>query len=186
MGQSLMPAGLVEELTDGELADLVRFLSDLGKDPKWSLPRRNWVRSLRVLLQSPLSGEMMSHSGPVAFSRKPDEPGLIWQTIVPKVSGAIPLNEVKPIYGFRSGAKIVRADFEVSVAGEFVLTIDAPGELQVWVAGEKVAINGKPFPLGQGKVTFILTETGERLGELPQVLLTEAPNNPGRVRSIAP
>ena len=186
MGQSLMPAGLVEELTDGELADLVRFLSDLGKDPKWSLPRRNWVRSLRVLLQSPLSGEMMSHSGPVAFSRKPDEPGLIWQTIVPKVSGAIPLNEVKPIYGFRSGAKILRADFEVSVAGEFVLTIDAPGELQVWVAGEKVAINGKPFPLGQGKVTFILTETGERLGELPQVLLTEAPNNPGRVRSIAP
>ena len=186
IGQSLMPAGLVEELTDGELSDLVRFLSDLGKDPNWSLPRRNWVRNLRVLLQTPLSGEMMSHSGPVAFSRKPDEPGLIWQTIVPKVSGAIPLNEVKPIYGFRSGAKILRADFEVSVAGEFVLIVEAPGNLQVFVAGEKMVLNGKPFPLGSGKVTFLLTETGEREGALPQVLLMEAPNSPGRVRSIAP
>ena len=184
-GQSLMPAGLVEELTDSELADLVRFLSDLGKDPKWSLPRQNWVRSFRSLTQTPLAGEMMSHSGPVAFSRKPDETGLTWTSVIPRVSGAIPLSEIKPIYGFRNAFKILRAEFEVSVAGQFQLTIENPGEIQAWIGGEKLALDGNPIALGKGKLTLILAETGERQS-MPKIMVAEVPGNPGRIRSITP
>jgi len=185
-GQSLMPAGLVEELTDGELVDLVRFLSDLGKDPKWSLPRQNWVRSFRSLSQTPLSGEMLSHSGPVAFSRKPDENGLTWMSVIPGVSGAIPLNELKPIYGFRNTFKILRADFDVSVSGQFQLTIENPGEIQAWIGGEKLPLDGKPISLEKGRVTLMLAETGERAVPLPRIMLSEVPGTPGRVRSISP
>src|SRR5262249_45906509 len=52
-GGSLMPAGLTEPLTRGELADLVRFLSELGKVGPYSVGKARVVRRWQVLEPTP-------------------------------------------------------------------------------------------------------------------------------------
>ena len=52
IGGSLMPDGLDQSLTDAELADLFRFLAELGKPgPVWRLPP-----GLRAALADPQCG----------------------------------------------------------------------------------------------------------------------------------
>ena len=47
--KSLMPEGLADALTRGELVDLVRFLSELGKVGPYSVSKARLVRRWQVL-----------------------------------------------------------------------------------------------------------------------------------------
>jgi hypothetical protein len=48
-GVSLMPEGLINPLTDADLASLVRFLSELGRTPEYTLNRQRRFRTWTVL-----------------------------------------------------------------------------------------------------------------------------------------
>ena len=50
---SLMPAGLVETMTESELLDLVRFLSELGKIGPYAVSKAQVLRRWQVLEMSP-------------------------------------------------------------------------------------------------------------------------------------
>ena len=52
-GGSLMPAGLIDELTRTELVDLVRFLSELGKQGDFAIGSERLVRRWEVLQDTP-------------------------------------------------------------------------------------------------------------------------------------
>ena len=63
-GGSLMPAGLAEPLTRGELVDLVRFLSELGKIGPYSVGKARVVRRWQVLDNSQSVRTALGHPGP--------------------------------------------------------------------------------------------------------------------------
>ena len=48
-GVSLMPEGQVDTLTDREIAALVRFLSELGRTPEYTVSRRQLARTWDVM-----------------------------------------------------------------------------------------------------------------------------------------
>ncbi len=56
-GRSLMPAGLVDLLKEQELVDLMRFLIELGKSPKYTVDAAPRVRNWSVLSHSPAAAE---------------------------------------------------------------------------------------------------------------------------------
>lgn len=182
-GQSLMPVGLVDELTDSELADLVRFLSDMGKVPEISLPRQPWLRNFQGLVNGPLAWEMQSHGGPGAFTTKPNEPGIIWQTLIPRLNGELPVEEMTP---FKQDLKVLRSDFDVSVAGKFQITLEDWTGVTAYIGSIKVDPKSPTFELAKGRHSLILgvnpliRKTGVRL------TLTEEPGGAGRIRPLAP
>jgi len=187
-GKSLMPAGLVEELTDLELAHLVRFLSELGKVPERSLPREPWVRSYQSLVNNPLSWEMLSHGGPGIFSLKGQEPGLIWQSAIPLVNGELPLSELPSA---RKDVKLVRCDFEVSVPGKFQFQANDWAGIRAFLGngkfeGESGVQALQSTSLDKGRHTLILAiDPGARTKGL-KLLVGEVPGDPGRIRPLAP
>ncbi len=182
-GQSLMPAGLADELTDGELADLVRFLSDLGKAPTVSLPREPYVRNFLGLVNNSLAWEMQSHGGPGAFTAKPNEPGLVWETLIPHLNGEMPVGEMVP---FKRDLKVLRADFDVSVAGRFRLTLDDWTGVRAFIGASKIEAALPEFDLAKGKHTLILGIDPEARKKGLRLIVAEVPGNTGRIRPIAP
>ena len=66
MGGSLMPDGLTDVLTRGELVDLVRFLSELGKVGPYSVSKARLVRRWQALEATPEARQLLQASGPAA------------------------------------------------------------------------------------------------------------------------
>ena len=93
---SLMPAGLVDDLTDQELADLVRFLSELGKQGAYAPSTTPYVRAWEVLEPSPAASQWVGagmNSAPPA--------SLKWLPAYSRVEGSLPLGPLPAVRGLR-------------------------------------------------------------------------------------
>ena len=144
-GGSLMPAGLTDSLTRGELVDLVRFLSELGKIGPYSVSKTRMARRWRVLDASPATYRTLARFGlGAAAGVVPDSPGeaidLSWLPAYSLVSGDLPLDAPPPI---RLGKDVlrhgfVRAELDVSTGGLVKIALADPAGLDLWVDGSKV------------------------------------------------
>jgi putative heme-binding domain-containing protein len=93
-GGSLMPKGLTNITTHGELVDLVRFLSELGKPGPYAIRATPTIQRWRVLTTVP---EGLSRSAPDAatfLSQVLGAPEGLWAPAYARVSGALPLDEL--------------------------------------------------------------------------------------------
>jgi putative heme-binding domain-containing protein len=136
-GVSLMPEGLVDALTDDELASLTRFLSELGRTPDYTLSKRRLIRSWQVLLPTP-EGYTRLHR--TSFSQvAANDPAFSWAPKYCTVAGALPLDAI-PALEFR-GAQVgfVRCDVNVTTPGKIAFRINSP-------AGLEIRIDGVPVP----------------------------------------
>ena len=91
MGGSLMPDGLTDVLTRGELLDLVRFLSELGKVGPYSVSKARLVRRWQALDATPEARQTLQSSGGGATL---DAPSLRWEPAYSTVAGVLPLEDV--------------------------------------------------------------------------------------------
>jgi putative heme-binding domain-containing protein len=132
MGGSLMPAGLTDTLTRGELLDLVRFLSELGKVGLYSLGKVPVARRWEVLEAIP-EGKSLSERG--GFEAVPgNEPGFLWGSAYSTVAGELPLDDIPRIAlakGMKAG--VVRCQLDVSTEGTAVLRLNGTGGLRLWL-----------------------------------------------------
>jgi putative heme-binding domain-containing protein len=93
-GGSLMPAGLADALTRGELIDLVRFLSDLGKVGPYAIGKARVVRRWQVLEPTPEAAAALRRTR--NRSGGADDPRLRWAPAYSRVDGTLPLDVVPP------------------------------------------------------------------------------------------
>ena len=118
-GGSLMPAGLTDTLTRGELADLVRFLSELGKIGPYAVSKDRVLRRWQVLEPTP-RGEHRAD---------PDQPGRRGRKTRARSSGApptrpspgtLPLGELPSVSRGKAAPAVtmVRSQIEVSTPGK--------------------------------------------------------------------
>jgi putative heme-binding domain-containing protein len=160
-GVSLMPEGLVDSLTDDEIAAVVRFLSELGRTPDYTLSKQRLVRSWQVMMPT---NEAYHQLNRTSFSQAIGAPDITWNPRYTTVAGVLPL-EVMPTMRAR----------EVNVGfARFTINVTTPGRIAFRlnsVAGTEVRVDGLPMDpvtefspeLTAGTHTVVLTiDAGKR------------------------
>lgn len=151
-GGSLMPSGLVDSLARQELADLVRFLSELGKDPKYSIRDEKWVRAVRFWTLG--DGETMQESDLEKMASEP-EAG-VWSRSMSQVDGSWPIAELPLVrHGETQRWWLVgRLRVECQQSGTFVLSSEELGLQQRWLDGRKQEGTAIPMTAGMHELQF--------------------------------
>jgi putative heme-binding domain-containing protein len=129
--RTLMPLGLADALSDAELADLVRFLMELGKPGPFSVGAAQVVRQWKTLVVFPESLALLA-AEPRGRALH-DDPRLVWARAVSNVAGDLPLSEVA--IGPRSSSAVVRAGLQVSAPGKIRISLGTPEGFRLWVDG---------------------------------------------------
>lgn len=145
---SMMPAGLTATLQRHEFVDLVRFLSELGKEGDFKVKPERLVRRWRTVdYHEPLS-EAVRRSG-LTDSILMDA-AWPWKPAYSRVDGSLPLEELGKNFGFnKSELSLVKAEIEVTSAGKIGLKVNDSSGLQLRVG--KVMID---LSQGVGEVTL--------------------------------
>ncbi len=145
---SLMPEGLTDPLTRAELIDLVRFLSELGKTPAYSVSRARMARRWQVLEPTPVAEQLIRDKGLGAVAG--EDTALTWSSEYTTVAGELPLKSIFWRPGLRTFDLpdcIARTQIEVSTGGEVALRLN-------WDMGLRLWVDGKPaYPKGTLNLT---------------------------------
>ncbi len=163
---SMMPPGLTASLREDEFVDLVRFMSELGREGEYKIKANRYIRTWRVM------GEMtrdqidhVRHVGLHALHEK--DGGYPWEVRFSKVSGALPLNEVQMAKMYPWFPKIAQISLKLDSPGKVKLGLSSTKAVDV-VVGEAALKEITPellldLPAGTHPVTFVI---GRDAGEL--------------------
>ncbi len=157
-GTSLMPSGLTEPLTRGEVVDLVRFLSELGKIGPYAVSKERLVRRWQVLEPTKEAYTELARWGLQTVAKADGKETVVasygstgagvltWSPAYGRVSGVLPLADVPTFkYGPRPGSNagigqtgFARAQIDVSTPGKVRFALNATDGLSLWVDGTAV------------------------------------------------
>ena len=171
-GTSLMPAGLVDQLSKQELLDLIRFLSALGKDREFSVSLKQYVRAWENMIASKESSFRLRRTrhGMAAT----DDPTFQWKPFYAKVDAAVPYDELDllathlRIAKEKGGYSFLRCHLEVTTPGDVILKFKEINQMKAW-------LNDKPIELkrntrislskGKQRLTFRIVRHSETRGK---------------------
>ncbi|MCH2612745.1 MAG: c-type cytochrome, partial [Pirellulales bacterium] len=156
-GRSLMPDGLVDDLTKQEIADLISFLSALGKVGDFAVSRESIARTYRVLEFTPKAHFVVARSSfnTIAIGHA----DLQWEPAYTKVNGEIELNEL-PIFTLRQGVddmSFLQTTLRVSNSGSIGIVTNGLEGIDVWIDGKPIAsenLQSVVFENGDHVITF--------------------------------
>jgi putative heme-binding domain-containing protein len=188
-GPSLMPDGLTDPLTRGELLDLVRFLSELGKVGPYSLSKARLVRRWQTLTPTKDVYTPLYRVGFEAVTT--DDPVFVWEPAYTTVAGSLPLSDVPRIEMKKAdtrepyGMAFVRFQLDATTPGPVRLNFGSAKGLRLWLGKTPVAVQDTTtldVPAGLQTLTLAvdLTERKEPL----RCELDDAPGSPARVRVV--
>jgi putative heme-binding domain-containing protein len=164
---SMMPPGLTANLREDEFIDLVRFLSELGREGNYKTPSNHYVRLWRSMGEmSPADIDHVRHVGLFTLSdRSRNYP---WDLRVGMVNGDVPLQEIPavkmhPWYPIA----ILQCDLEMASAGKVTLKLShhkgllmAYGDKVLQEVDEQVVLD---LPAGKTAVSILI---GRDAGEV--------------------
>ena len=127
---SLMPPGLTATLREDEFVDLVRFLSELGKDGDFKTPPNRFVRKWEVLMPHERTRDDIGHYGRKIFAE--DFKTYQFMPLYADVSGAIPTEEMPKVVG--------RGKNRYGV-GRFFVEVQSVGTIKLRVSGKLADMN---------------------------------------------
>ena len=137
---SLMPPGLTASLRKDELADMVAFLSELGKEGAYKVSSGRIARTFQYLHdQDGDSGfaDLLRHK-PFGYVTS-DDPLFEWRPLYSKVDGTLPLDGV-PALRQQGLTRVhyLRFQIDVRTAGKISLKMSGPEESVLWAEDEMV------------------------------------------------
>jgi putative heme-binding domain-containing protein len=131
---SLMPDGLTDTLTRGEVLDLVRFLSSLGKGERWSVGKERQARRWQVLKQT---GEIDKTLAVRIFGAVvgDHEQGLTWEPAYSTVAGVLPMSDLPRVRLGKDelGFSLIRTQLDAAEAVKVRLKLGPKKGLYVWL-----------------------------------------------------
>jgi putative heme-binding domain-containing protein len=163
---SLMPAGLVDSLSRGELIDLLRFLTELGKLGPYAFPKERIIRHYQVLeadAEARTALSRLSH-GAIARGDAPEAKNLHWRPVYARVAGELP-KDAAPVVAAqsRAPARFARFTFDAKTAGDMVLKLSGTEGVQVWLDGVAISAGAETkFPVQPGKRTIVVATDPEK------------------------
>ena len=181
--RSLMPDGLVDSLTNAELADLVKFLSELGKVGPYAPNPARLVRTWESVDGTGTNTEKFRRARITVAAEK--DAGLTWSPVYTKVSGSLPLADV-PKYAVWNNTEpqsVIRCHLDVTTPGAVRLKFNDVTGLTVFVDGKPT--DGKAefdviVPTGLVPVTIVVNRD-KRTTDVSLELL-DVPGSPARVK----
>jgi putative heme-binding domain-containing protein len=188
-GASLMPDGLTDPLTRGELIDLVRFLSELGKVGPYAPGNARVVRRWQALEPTREAYQLLTRTS--YTSAAGSEPSLTWVPAYSRVAGDLPLEGLprlairKPVSEDKDVTTFVRCQLEVTSGGKIRLRLNSVKGLLLWLDGapvtakEETVVDVAP---GLRTLTFAIDLNQRREGLRSE--LDDAPGSAARVRII--
>lgn len=165
-GLSLMPAGLIDNLTEEDRADLARFLSELGKPGAYDASKGNVARSWKLLAGTHRIEQFGVDKIVAGEVVKAD-----WKPALSLVNGNLPRAQMEEATRVSLHIGLVsvfaEAKFQVSQPGRVRFELPAGSKPGVWV-------NGKPLKPGTevavdlpaGQHTIILRFDAKALPEV--------------------
>ena len=198
---SVMPSGLADKLSRKEFADLIRFLSELGRPGPYAARNIPVVRRWRALENIPpeaLETGVLKESGLSAVAPGAKADDLRWIPVYATVSGVVPLEDLPTEVGTaKPRAKVdgastkpdvsfLRAEVNVTTPGRSRLRINSVGGLMLWVDGEKVDVTDNlivDLKAGLRTLTFWVNHT-RRGGKGLRVEFEEVPEGAARVQVV--
>ena len=161
--RSLMPDGAVDSLTKTELADLLRFLTELGKvGGKYTMGQQRPVRRWQVLQYSnEANGRLNRTSFDAAAS---DDAVFNWQSAYSRVAGELPLEGLPTFTPHKQlpPTTFLRAQLEVSTPGMVSLGLDNAAGVQLWVDGKPQSLQGEQVTVDLSTGTHNVTLAVDR------------------------
>ncbi len=187
--KSLMPEGLADPLTRGELLDLVRFLSALGKVGPYSVSKARLVRRWQALSPTTEAYTLLTRTSHASVAK--GDPWIVWSPAYSTVAGDLPLDAV-PIFKLGTGAEkqVILASFvccqlDATTAGKVKLLLNSPKGVKAWLDGEPVeARNDMVLDLGVGSHTVTFDVDRAARVEPLRVELDDVAGSPVRVRVV--
>jgi putative heme-binding domain-containing protein len=178
-GSSIMPTGLIEKLTEGELVDLVRFMSELGKLGRFQVKGDRIVRRWGVMQSTPEARYRIRRTRHATAAT--DDPAFAWKSAYSTVAGLLPTaslpqvarNRVKP---GSPGTAFINCALNVTTAGRCRLLINSTDGLTLWVNTTPTKLSRDiplDLPKGKHRLTFAvdlsIRDTGLRVevGDVP-------------------
>ncbi len=188
-GGSLMPVGLADTLTRGELVDLVRFLSELGKVGPYATDNARVVRRWQALAPAAQSTALVNTAGselPLA-----GEAATSWTAVYSRVSGSLPLDSIPTADSQGAGGplRLVRFELDVTTAGKADLIV-VGGVEKMWCDAAAVAIGPRvtlgarvALDLAEGVHAITLLLNGNSTDDL-RLELADVPGSPAQVQIV--
>jgi len=137
---SMMPPGLTTGLREDQFIDLVRFLSELGKDGDFKVSAKPLIRDYLVLQPHPRTVDGMGHYGTAVFAEKFE--GYQWQTYGSKVSGELLPSELPKVRGRGRNTWGV-ARFGITQKGKVKLKINDTTLLDLFAGKKEIVLPEK-------------------------------------------
>jgi putative heme-binding domain-containing protein len=166
-GKSLMPAGLVDTLSKQQLADLVRFLSEVGRTKEYTVSSEPWVRTWQTAKYTDAGHHVLNRTSLDALAT--DEKAIQWQPIVSKVNGHVALAELDSLQPHANVPPVsaIRTTVNCKRGGPVRFETDAKAQVRFW-------LNGKPTDLaksdtielaeGLHQIVFAINRGPEEIG----------------------
>lgn len=156
-GPSLMPGGLVDSLTRSELADLVRFLGELGKNPQYTVGAKPLVRAVQTLAFTPEANHQMNRTSTDAVTS--DDPAFQWRDLTSQVDGMLLVGEMDA-YRQHQGIparSFIRFEIEAGNEGVAGLRIEPAEGMEMWIDGRPTPVeSAATMELSPGRHRVIL------------------------------
>jgi putative heme-binding domain-containing protein len=149
---SLMPDGLTDTLTRGELLDLVRFLSELGRVGPYSVGKARLARRWEALEPTSLAVRLLSNDGEGAVLRS--DATLTWTPAYATVAGRLSPGDVPALKVKDSGISLLRCQIEATAAARVRLRLAGATDVRPWLDGK--ALKGTEFAMPAGLRTLAL------------------------------
>ena len=183
-GGSIMPAGLTDTLTERELIDLVRFLSELGKVGPYAPSQARVARRWQALdPATPRLADILI-SEPATVPTRED---LAWTPVYSEVSGSLPFTDlpvvVYPIGGVRT--HLLRTEVEVTTPGTLGFRINDTNGVSVWIDGRPLTPErDMSADLDRGRHTILVRVELALRNQPLRLELVDLPNSPAIARFV--
>ena len=138
---SQMPAGLTASLREDEFVDLVRFLSELGKEGDFKTTPTPYIRNWQALLPHDRTRDLIGHYGPAIFA----EPfkGYQWQAYLSHVDGTLHPTELPPVAGRGNHWAVARFTLDETLQGDVTLKINDAAKLLLFDGEKQIKLPAK-------------------------------------------
>jgi putative heme-binding domain-containing protein len=177
---SIMPLGLADELTRGELVDLVRFLSELGKVGPYAVGQTRVARMWQAL--APTSEAIATISGSEAIGPN-DLDRLPWLSVYTKVSGDMPLASIAPVAKSAGGPRVVRCQLDAATGGKVAL-VPRGGIEKIWLDDKPLDKGDKLIVELSGGLHTLTLLVGETSNDDLRLELADVPGSQAQVQFV--
>jgi len=186
---SLMPPGLAQSLRKDEFADLIKFMSRLGKEGVFKVGYERYIRTFRSLDDKGGDkgyADMVRHK-PMEFLTT-DDPRLIWRPSYSKTNGDIPLEDLPQVRGQGwEHLHFIRFQLNAKTPGNSILQFNDAEGVHVFVGGDKVEMVSDDTPInlkpGLNQVT-VAVPVISRSNQILRIEVLDAPSGSAQVQVI--